>query len=257
MPHARMQVASDRAMPYLVHEVRGELDRAASDERFERGFRMKGLKTAAFFVAITACNCARGGTIVSGSVFDQDLNGNTYMSSGVSSSSLSLAAGGPGLGSASLIANLGDTSGTLSVVLQSTMQQNPFNPSTLSTVSYDLSVDGIYMLTGGTGYGYADLTVSDGGVDDTGDPICSITFAGQTQGCAYGVITPFYVPYNTPLTLDLQASYTGAAFADGDENNLSYNFTDLTLVPEPSSLLLLGTGLITLFGATRRRRSLL
>jgi PEP-CTERM motif len=213
-------------------------------------FRVQRLTVVAFLILVAATTCARGDSLISGSVYNRDLSNNVCNQSGSSASTLSLACG------ASLTATVGDTSGTVGAYASSYEDIHSPALTTYGVVDFDLSVNGNYMLTGGTGYGYAyvtldELTHGEGGGGTFSE--CAITIDGQTEFCNPGAATQFafYVPYNTPLALNLDVSFSGtAAFADGVNSGISYDFDDLaptpTPTPEPSSLLLLGTGLIAL-----------
>jgi hypothetical protein len=226
-------------------------------------FRVQRLSVVAFLIVVAAATCARGDTLISGSVYDRNLTNNVCTQSGSSAGALSMACGSAiNSNYASLIAAVGDTSGTVGVFADSF--ENMYSPAftTVGKVDFDLSVDGTYMLTGGTGYGYAyvlidDFTYGEGGGGTFSE--CAITLDGQTQQCDPGLnVLSFYVPYNTALALSLDASFAGtAAYADGINSGINYDLENLSSdpapTPEPSSLLLLGTGLIALLGTIHLR----
>jgi hypothetical protein len=154
-----------------------------------------------------------------------------------------------------LTATVGETSGAVGAYASSYEDINSPAYTTYGVADFDLSVDGTYMLTGGTGYGYAYVTVDEFTHGEGGGGAfseCAITLDGQTELCDEPGIPyqyAFYVPYNVPLALNLDASFAGtAAFADGIDSGISYSVDNLTPTPEPSPLLLLGTGLIGLLG---------
>jgi hypothetical protein len=218
------------------------------------------LSVVAFLIVVAATTCARGDSLISGSVYNRDLNNNVCAQSGSSTGGLSLGCASS-TAPASLTATVGETSGSVDAFASSFEDIHSPMYTTDAVVDFDLSVDGTYMLTGGTGYGYAYVTVDEFSNGEGGGGSfseCTITLDGQTDLCEPDIAYQyaFYVPYNVPLTLNLDASFSGtAAYADGIGSGINYNLDDLSpmLTPEPSSVLLLGTGLIALLGVARWR----
>jgi hypothetical protein len=223
--------------------------------------RAMKVRSAAFFLLICAgCLFARADVLVTGYASNRDVDGTVCDSSGTSSSSLFVSCGDKSKGYSSVSADVGATSGSASVDFYSWLEPPIVRGiSTYTTASFSISIDGTYLLTGGTGYGYVDWTVDgylngEGGGGNFGP--CEIELDGITENCdpkgdASG---SFYIPYNTPLELTFDASYSGAGIdGDGGSSGLSYSFGDLRPVPEPGSFTLLGSGLLGLGGLVSRR----
>jgi hypothetical protein len=132
-----------------------------------------------------------------------------------------------------------------------------------ATGSFTVSMDGLYMLTGGEGFGYANWSLwtrnSMGGPGYFGP--CSVTVGGVTELCypeAGYETDSFYVPYNTPLQVDFTGSfdlYSRGQMAGGP-GGLSFTLTNLQPfpTPEPPPLGLVGLGLLALSGTFAMRR---
>jgi hypothetical protein len=218
---------------------------------------MKQIVHALFCVVLASSSLAHADAIVSGTV--SVINPNTGTTSASDSgSSVSIQVNDPSGAFSSIVGDVGPTSGTVvATVVSEFIGSGPSNFVDASA-NYSLSVNGTYMLTGGTGFGLANwsvagTTIGSGPANWTS---CSITLAGATEACVFGEDNPaigsFLVPFNTPLELSFNTTYTGfVSFNDGHRSTLTYNF-DLSPVPEPGTALLVSTGLMWLAARGKR-----
>lgn len=214
---------------------------------------------------LAASGIARGSVIVTGAVSYTDFvdGSGVCSSSSASASSLSLYCG-DSTGGSTLTANVGDTSGNAQIEESTAeLQRQP----TSSSASFDVSIDGTYMLTGGTGYGYATWTMDDN-MDGGSFGPCTVSVGGVTEYCTIDLgASPFpfvwtasgsfLVPYNTPFDLSMDVAFSGASYGYGGmSGTFDYNLGDGDLVAvatEPSTFLLLGSALLFLLPAKFHR----
>jgi hypothetical protein len=202
---------------------------------------------------LAASGIARADMIVTGTA------GSTGCSSSSSSTSLSLYCADPASPGSytSLIANLGDTSGNAQI-FEATEQLGQI--STSANASLLVSIDGTYMLTGGTGYGYATVTF-DGTTFGPSFSCGTIELGGVSDRCYWQDLPPygswtlsdtFYVPYNTPLDLNMNFEFSMYQYGVGSGGgSFTYSLGDLSPAPapEPPTFLLLGSALLFLLPA--------
>ena len=221
---------------------------------------MKWVNAAALLATFAIAGYAHGDTIVTGSVSNQNLTGPRCSSNAASSSSVSLKCGSAGLtdGLAQVNAAVGPLDASMQVFLSS--YENPATPgvTTLALANLSWAIDGTYILTGGSGYGYVDWSATSYRYGEGGGGVfgpCSITLNDVTEYCdlnAGYASGSFLVPYNTPVTLIFGTSYS-AGSVDFDEVYSGMNFdidglkaVDPSTTPEPPTLTLvaLAAGII-------------
>src|ERR1700761_4483582 len=221
---------------------------------------MRLVNAAALLAALASAGYAHGDAIVAGSVSNRNLAGGLCSSSVSSSSSVSLNCGSGGVteGGARVNAAIGPLDASMQVFLSS--YENPMAPgaSTLALTSLSWSIDGTYILRGGSGYGYVDWSATSYRYGEGGGGLfgpCSITLNGLTEDCdlnSGSASGSFLVPYNTPVTLIFGASY-GAGATDFDDvySGMKLNIDGLTTVdptmtPESPTwtLVALGAGIV-------------
>jgi len=112
---------------------------------------MKLAKAAALLAALAITGYAYADAIVAASVSNQNLNGGLCSSAAASSSSISLKCGSGADGLAQVNAAVGPLNASMQVFLNS--YGNPMAPGTTTLALANLSwgIDGIYILTGGSG----------------------------------------------------------------------------------------------------------
>lgn len=209
---------------------------------------------AVLLVLLAASASAHADTLATGSVFNRDLAGVVCSHSQSSASSLSLSCGSltpVSEGFASLTANVGDTAGSMHALVNSWEDFTHPGFTTFASTSFSLSVNGTYMLTGGTGLGLVTWTTDafrhgEGGGGNFGP--CTLNLAGVSEDCnmnAGSASGSFLVPYNTPLQLSFNTSFSGAGIdGDGVDSGMDYSFGSLIVTPEPGTFTLLSLGLL-------------
>jgi hypothetical protein len=210
----------------------------------------------AFFFALAVTSFAHADSVVSGTV---SLTGPNYSCSHSGNSGASLSLSCTDASSPSNFASL-TGSATPTVVQGALNLENLITSTTFyhASGSLSLSMDGLYMLTGGTGSGLASWAVSASPLHDGSFGPCSVTFGGITQICdpTNGLQTgSFLVPYNTPLQLDFLASYNVPSIGNvsgGGQLVLSVSNLQPVVTPEPKSMWLVGLGAFAI-AATRTK----
>ena len=199
---------------------------------------MKLVNAAALLAALATAGHAHGDAIVAGSVSNRNLVGGLCSSNAASSSAVSLNCGSGGTdGGAQVNATVGPLDASMQVFLSS--YGNPMAPgaTTLALTSLWWGIDGTYILTGGSGYGYVDWSATSYRYGEGGGGLfgpCSITLEGVTETCdlnSGSVSGSFLVPYNTPVTLIFGASYiAGAANFDDVYSGMNFSIDGLQTV---------------------------
>jgi hypothetical protein len=119
-----------------------------------------------------------------------------------------------------------------------------------------------FNFTGGYFLGWADYSCGAPSTPESFNCVMNLTVTGYNGGVVVGSSTVSLAPYATQwyafnlssvdlVTFDMQASNGGAAAWYLGDN---FVFSETNAVPEPGSMALLGTGLVGLYGAIRRRR---
>lgn len=227
---------------------------------------MRLMNAAALATAFAITGYAYGDAIVAGSVSNRNLSGGFCSSTAASSSSISLSCGSGSAtdGGAQVNATVGPLDASMQLSLSS--YENPMVPgmTTLALATLSWGIDGTYILTGGSGYGYVDWSATSYRHGEGGGGLfgpCSISLNGVTETCdlnSGATNGSFLVPYNTPVSLIFGTSYTaGAADFDDVYSGMSFNIDGLTTVdprttPEPPTWILMALAAAIILCARRR-----
>ena len=229
---------------------------------------MRLIKVAALLAGLAMAAGAHADELVSGSVSNQSLGGGACSSRSSSSTSISLAciSGSVTGGSAQVNASVTPLTASMQVNLSS--YENPAQPgmTTVAEANLSFTIDGTYVLTGGTGYGTVIWTADSYRYGAGGGGVfgpCSLTIAGVTETCDLNAGVPlsgtFIVPYNTPVSLLFSASYSaGSIDFDDVYSGMDFNIdpmtpTDIPSVSEPATITLFSLAAAMIYFLNRRQ----
>lgn len=165
-------------------------------------------------------------------------------------------------GAAGVLTGIGfNLPGTLNIVSGTVAAASGSNPVGSITSSWGFDPDstgssGFYSLIGSNTINSNVRTVTPGGLTamsgsggvNVQGPNYGILYAGGDGGGLEGLVTDALL-----ITLNLSGSYAGDVVSYINNNFVVVGFGSPTTVPEPSALLLLGGGLVGLFGFSRWR----
>jgi len=228
---------------------------------------MRLMNAAVLLAGIATAAGAHADEIVSGSISNQNPKG-VCSSSSSSSASISLAcvSASAADGSAQLNASVTPLTASMQVNLSSYENPPQSGMSTLAEASLSFTIDGTYVLTGGTGNGTVIWTADSFRHGEGGGGVfgpCSITIAGLTETCDLNAGVPltgtFIVPYNTPVSLLFNASYSaGSVDFDDVYSGMNFNIdpmtpTDIPKTSEPATWMLFSLAAAMVYLLHRRQ----